>query len=408
MIARSARGWLGSLFTASSPAAARRRPGGTGTIVEVRSDIASLRLLVQDWEALAADAAEPNPFYEHWMLLPALEAYGAGEDFRCILVWEDGTLSAMFPMQLVHRFRGLPLRALRSWRHRNMLICTPLIRARSAAKCIAAVLGSGLAPIMELDWIPSGGPFYGALAEIASLGRLPWTVVDAYARALLLRERDPRERFNSNMKNNLRRWQARLATLGKLSPARLGPHDDVQAWTEEFMRLEASGWKGRAGTALGCREDDRRFVSEVFGEAFRRGRLLITGLDLAGRPLARHCMLRGGEGLFTFKIAYDETHASCSPGILAEVDNVRQFLDTPGVRWIDSNTARENTSYGRVWKDRRTVQRVVIGMSGAGRLVVAALPLMRLAKHWLVRDRGASADGQPRKPLQVAPGAVSP
>jgi hypothetical protein len=57
----------------------RRRPAGTGTIVEVRSDPASLRAIVPEWEALAADAAEPNPFYEHWMLLPALEAYGSGE-----------------------------------------------------------------------------------------------------------------------------------------------------------------------------------------------------------------------------------------------------------------------------------------------------------------------------------------
>ena len=71
-------------FSSAEPAAARRRPGGTGTVVEVRRDAAALRALVPDWEALAADAAEPNPFYEHWMMLPALEAYGAGEDFRCI------------------------------------------------------------------------------------------------------------------------------------------------------------------------------------------------------------------------------------------------------------------------------------------------------------------------------------
>jgi CelD/BcsL family acetyltransferase involved in cellulose biosynthesis len=192
------------------------------------------------------------------------------------------------------------------------------------------------------------------------------------------------------MKNHLRRWQARLGALGKLSPVRLGPGDDVAAWMQDFIRLEASGWKGRAGSAIGCREDDRRFVDEVFREAFRRGRLAITGLDLDGRPLARHVMFTAGEGAFTFKIAYDETYAICSPGVLAEVDNVRQFIETPGPRWIDSNTAQENTSYGRVWKDRRTVQRVAIGARGAGRLAVAALPLMRLAKHWMRARVGRS------------------
>ena len=359
-----------------------RRPGGTGTIVEPL-DAAALRALAADWEALAADAAEPNPFYEHWMLLPALEAYGA-EDFRCIAVWDSGTLTGLFPMRPQRRWRRLPVSALGAWRHRNMLLCgTPLVRAKGAAKCIAALLQSGLAPLVEFDWVSTDGPFYGALAEAASASGLPWVVTDTYTRALLVRERDPRSRYNSNMKNNLRRWQARLAAYGKVTPVRLAPGDDVQAWTEEFMRLEASGWKGRAGSALACRQDDRRFVTEVFGEGFRRGRLQITGLNLDGRPLARHCILTAGEGGFTFKIAYDETYEKCSPGILGEVDNVRQFVESAGPRWIDSNTARENTSYGRVWKDRRTVQRVAVGVRGAGRVAVAALPLLRLAGQWL-------------------------
>jgi CelD/BcsL family acetyltransferase involved in cellulose biosynthesis len=371
-----------------------RRPAGTGVVVEVRKDAAALRPLVPEWEALAAEAAEPNPFYEHWMLLPALEAYGA-EDLRCIAVWDNGTLGALFPMRLERRWRHLPIAALRSWRHRNMLVCTPLVRAKSAEKCVAALLQSGLAPVIEFDWIFAGGHFCGALAEAAAAGGLPWMVTDAYTRALLLRERDPRERFNSNMKNNLRRWQARLGAQGRLSPARLSPGDDLAAWTEEFIRLEASGWKGRAGTALGCREDDRRFVAEVFAEAFRRGRLQISGLDLDGRALARHIMLTAGEGSFSFKLAYDDTHASCSPGILAEVDNVRQFMETPGLRWIDSNTARQSTGYGRVWKDRHTVQRIALGVRGAGRLAVAGLPLLRLARRAFVKTRAPDGSDQP-------------
>ena len=359
----------------------RRRPAGTGTIVEVRSDLESLRAIVPDWQALAEDAAEPNPFYEHWMLLPALEAYGAGGDFQCVAVWENGTLAGLFPMQIERRFHGLPVRVLRSWRHRNMLLCcTPLVRARSAAKCIAALLQSPLAPAIELEWMPADGPVYAALIESAVAQGMPWVVTDAYARALLQRDSDPRERFNSNMKNHLRRWQARLSSHGEVTPVRLAPDGDLERWTDEFLRLEASGWKAKEGSALACREDDRRFVAAVFPEAFRRRRLLITGLDLGGKPLARHCMIAAGEGAFTFKIAYDEAYASCSPGILAEVDNVRQFLETPGPRWVDSNTSRENTSYGRVWKDRRTFQRVAVGLRGAGKAAVAALPLLRLAR----------------------------
>ena len=382
-------------------APARNRPAGTGLIVEALRTAEEFRALVPDWEALAEDAAETNPFYEHWLLLPALAAYGQEEGFRLVAVWDSGTLAALFPMRLERRYRGLPIRALRSWRHRNMLLCTPLVRARGGAKaaraCVGALLSSGLAPVVEFEYIAAGGRFYAALAEAATEARYPWLVTDAYARALLLRDRDPRALFTSNMKNNLRRSEARLAAHGKLASVRLEPDGDVAAWTEEFIRLEKSGWKGAAGSALGCRADDLRFATEAYAEAFRRGRLIITGIDLDGKPLARHCMLAGRDGAFTFKIAFDETHARASPGVLAEVDNVRQFMEIAGergLRWIDSFTAPENTTIGRVWKDRRTIQRVAVGVSGAGRLAVAALPLMRLAKHALRgRRRKEEADG---------------
>src|SRR5918999_5193302 len=87
------------------------RPSGNGTIVEIRSDLEALRALVPDWEELAAEAAEPNPFYEHWMLLPALEAF-ADADLRCVVVWDNGKLAGLFPMRLERRWRALPVGAL--------------------------------------------------------------------------------------------------------------------------------------------------------------------------------------------------------------------------------------------------------------------------------------------------------
>ena len=344
-------------------------------------DAAALRELVPEWEALAADAVEPNPFYEHWMLLPALEAYGA-RDFRALVVRDSGVLLGLFPLRVQRGFHGLPLRSLGCWRHRNMLLWgMPLVRAKGAGKCLAALLESGQAPLIEFDWVSAGGAFYGALAEAANGCGATWAITDVYTRALLVRERDPRARFNSNMKNNLRRWQARLTEVGEVTPVGLTPGDDLAAWTKEFMDLEASGWKGQAGTALACRDDDRRFADAVFAEAFRRGRLRITGLNLAGRPLARHVMFTAGEGSFSWKPAYDETHAKCSPGVLAEVDNVRQFLQTPGLRWMDSHTSRESTGYARVWKDQRTVQRVAVGVRGAGAFALAGLQLIRAVKR---------------------------
>jgi CelD/BcsL family acetyltransferase involved in cellulose biosynthesis len=373
---------MSAVLPSRLPAAARY-PAGPGIHVEVRSDIASLQAIVPQWEALAAEAAEPNAYYEPWMLIPALQAYGA-EDFRCVLVWESGALEALFPFS-ARRLRGVPVPALHSYRHRNTLTCAPLVRAKSMEKCIAALLDEAPAPALEFDWLPVAGPFYGALSDAMAARGLPWLVTDAYERAVLLRDRDPRERYNSNTRNNLRRCQAKLDAIGKVTPGGLAPDGDLDAWTAQFMQLEASGWKGRAGTALACREDDRKFVAAVFPEAFRRGRMLLTGLDLDGRPLARHIMFTAGDTAWSFKLAYDEAHASCSPGLLGEVDNIRRFMETPGLRMLDSNTAKESTGYWRVWRDRIALHRVAVGLRGAGRLAVAALPLLKTLKRTLSR-----------------------
>ena len=52
-------------------------------VVQLLRDRQSLAAIVRPWEDLAANALEGNPFYEPWMLLPALWARG-DEDFECV------------------------------------------------------------------------------------------------------------------------------------------------------------------------------------------------------------------------------------------------------------------------------------------------------------------------------------
>ena len=95
-------------------------------VIQVLRDWESLAAIVSPWEELAAHALEPNPFYEPWILLPALRAQGEGEQFRCISIWDEGRLLGLFPFERRRRFKGLPVTTLTSWRHSAYLLCTPL------------------------------------------------------------------------------------------------------------------------------------------------------------------------------------------------------------------------------------------------------------------------------------------
>ena len=76
-----------------------------------------------------------------------------------------------------------------------------------------------------------------------------------------------------------------LQEQGKLTHVALAPGEDIGRWIDEFLRLEASGWKGKEGSAMICSEANRRFLTETFTAAYKRGRLEMVGIDLDGKPL---------------------------------------------------------------------------------------------------------------------------
>src|SRR5216684_1529398 len=74
---------------------------------------------VQAWEELAVEAIEPNPFYEPWMLIPALRALGTGKDLFVVLVLtvKEGkpVLCGVFPLEKRQRYKRLPVTAYGLW-----------------------------------------------------------------------------------------------------------------------------------------------------------------------------------------------------------------------------------------------------------------------------------------------------
>ncbi|OGA59934.1 MAG: hypothetical protein A3G81_25850 [Betaproteobacteria bacterium RIFCSPLOWO2_12_FULL_65_14] len=376
--------------------------------VSLERGAGALEKLVPQWEELAAQALEPNPFYEHWMLRPALELPGGGEaELAC--VWRGATLELLLPVQRLPRYKGLPVRALCAWRHKHCLLGTPLVRAGCAVDALAALLAwmrkERGASVLELNYLTAGAPFHQALVEALAKCGMPSLAVDAYTRPMLRRDRDAESYIGSSLsgesRSKLRRGERRLREQGALERRVLRPGDDVGKWIDELLCLEAAGWKGRRGSALGCSEANRRFAVEVFTRAFERGRLLMVGLDLEGRPIARYTAFVAGEGAFAFKTAYDEQFRKGSPGILAELDMIGAFHERAELQWMDSFTAPGNGTLAWVWKHRCIVQRIAVGVGTAGELALAALPLLQWLKHW-----GQSICSVPK--LVILPGRPQP
>ncbi len=341
---------------------------------------------------------EPNVFYEPWLFLPALRAYGAGRDVLLVAVESGGRLCGFFPLERRRLLRGFPLGGLRPWRHDHCYLGTPLVRARDAGRCLDVFfrwLASDRrgACLMEWDQVGGDGPFHETLHACLERRRLPSFVRGRWTRALLRvgsgnGDAFLRETLSGRRRRVLARRLRRLGERGRVAFEVLGPRDDVGAWTEAFLACEAGGWKGREGTALACRAADRDFFRAAIAGGFRRGRLLALTLKVGGRPVALCSNFLSGEGAFAFKTAFDEEFARYSPGVLLEVELMRRLCALPGVRWMDSCTAADNEALNALWPERRAMADILTATGRApGGLVVSVLPALRALKRALFRER---------------------
>ena len=398
----------------TTPADASRQPDSTNTrhrtsVVVVR-DLQTLSGFVPAWEELAGAAIEPNVFYEHWMLLPALEAFGAGKDIRVVLVLihdprnpdAPAKLGGLFPLEPIHRLKKLKVSAVSLWQHVHCYVCTPLVRADTARECMVELFrwfrsGAASASLIELGCISGDGPFHKLLVDLSNELGLRSCITDIFTRGLWRggydKSTNPESAVSGDLRRRLRRKEKRLSERGPVEHLVMRSEDDAGRWIDEFLRIEASGWKGQRASALASSESGRRYFVEIATSAFRRGRLLMLGLNFNGRPIARRCAFVAGEGSFAFKTAYDEEFADFSPGAMLEMDSIRQLQTLPGVRWMDSCATADNFLVNRLSNDRKTIQSLTVGAGALGELVVSGLPLLRWTTRRILKMFSADAPG---------------
>jgi CelD/BcsL family acetyltransferase involved in cellulose biosynthesis len=368
------------------------------TVVAIE-DVAQLTDFVPAWESLAADALEPNVFYEPWMLLPALRAYGLRKTFRFLFVFETDDrarprgqlLCGFFPLERHSKYQQLPVATLSLWQHPHCYLGTPLLRAGFGDAVLAAVFDwldtdSRSCPLLELGLIPSEGPFHQLLVD--HLNERVTFLAQSWTRALLKplqsAEAYLQTAVSGTLRRALKRKKKRLAEIGALSCRTLAPNDDLASWLEDFLRLEASGWKGAQGTALASSGADRGFFTTIAAEAFRRNRLAMIALSLGGQTVASRCSFLAHPGSFAFKSAFAEDFAAFSPGVLLEVENIHDVHARPSLRWMDSCTSPDNAMINRLWHDRRALQTLVVATGKKpGRLALSLVPLLRWLKQAL-------------------------
>ncbi len=345
------------------------------------------------WNALASHAADPNPFYEAYALLAAWR-HLAPKDLRVVLVWAPNVLpgqpphlAGLFPIVRSDRYRGLPITVYSTWHHLYLYLATPLVRAELASPVLEAFftwLRQTDAVLFELRTISADGAFRHALID--TLNRTGGTAFHdrshtrAYFQPAASLDDYLEHSVSGKKRKELRRQERRLAELGKVTYDELLPEGDIDACLDDFVALEALGWKGREGRAVPDAAALAVFRAYARG-AFARRRWVTLALRLDGRAIAMKCNLLAGDGAVAFKIAYDESYARFSPGVLLEIEQLRRLHEPGAPKWMDSGAAADHPMIGHLWRSRTAIETLVIPTHPRAEALVAVLPLVRWTSH---------------------------
>lgn len=326
----------------------------------------------REWDALAARASEPNPFFERWFLLPSLDHLGAGSEVNIKTLRVDGELLGLLPVARAWQYYGYPIPHASVWLHANAFCGAPLVARGFEQEFWNALfshfdLHSRKAAFLHLPHLPADGPMNAALDNVLQDARRPAFTVDTLERAMLVGDCDAETYLNGSMsakkRKELRRQRKRLEDEGSLAIERENGLDGIEQWIADFLRIESAGWKGAAGSALASAPATQRFFTDTLIEAAHAGRLERRSLSLNGQPIAMLASFITPPGAYSFKTTFDEAYARFSPGLLLQLENL-ELLARPGIEWADSCAVEGHSMIERVWREKRRLVSRNIAIGG--------------------------------------------
>lgn len=375
------------------PAALPAAPGLRAAIVPLAGADAAIGAA---WDDLASDASEANAFAERWFFMASVRHLPVPPALRLIAVWDGAVLIGLLPLTIARRYGRMPVRHVVNWLHHHNFLGTPLVRRGRETEFWTALIGAldsaGWAPgFLHLSGLVESGPVHRALVAVAAQAGRPCDIVHRLARAQLDAGLAPEAYYEANVRKKKRKEYKRLAVRlgeqGEVATRWLADPAEVTAWCDDFLALERSGWKGRAGSALASQPDTAAFFCDMLAGAHAAKRLDMLRIDVDGKAVAMLVNFITPPGSFSFKIAFDEAYARFSPGVLVQIENL-QLLARGDIDWMDSCAAENHPMIDSLWGGRRSIVRVTLPLAGLRRRTV--FRACRAAEDMWARLRGRS------------------
>ena len=293
-----------------------------------------------EWDELAR-AVDAPPFLRPTWFQAWWTAFGSGS-LDIVALRRDGRLAAVLPLS---RRLGV-VRSLSNWHQPEFGVVARDAAARQ--ELADALLRTSRAPI-SLRVVDAQGADGEALRAAARpAGTRVQTRVQLRSPYLDI-EGDwagYQATLGGEMYRNIRRRRRRMSERGEIAGRvedRWERFDDALALG---FRLEGSGWKTEAGTAITSDAATHAFYMEIARWAAAHGWLRMAWLSLDGAPVAWDLMLEHAGVMYALKGGYDTSYRAFGPGHLLTGEIVAHCF-ARGLRRLDF--LGDTSQYKRVW-----------------------------------------------------------
>jgi len=303
--------------------------------------------------------AEPfgNPLFNHDWFVSCAEALYDEHELRTVVIESHDGIAAIAPLAAVKRngIERLEILGASTLSEPGGFLYDS---EDSLHQLMTAVLD--LRRPVHLQRIPYGSPLATALKKAAKYRGISVERCSSCSRSILI-DSDWEEYYRSispQRRYDLRRARGRAEAAGEVSALIFcpEPHELEKHLTVAFT-IEASGWKGRRGSALAADNRLGDFFRIYAARASKEKILRLCFLSVGEETIAMQIGVEFADRFWVLKIGYDEAWSRCSPGMLLTMEAVRyafagglrsyEFLgaDEPWLRaW--TGEMREFTSIG--------------------------------------------------------------
>jgi CelD/BcsL family acetyltransferase involved in cellulose biosynthesis len=233
----------------------------------------------------------------------------------------------------------------------------------AAAQLLQAARNAG-ARALILREVALDGAAMKAFDEVLRQEDLRPRVLQSHLRASLDATRGAeellREALGPKKLKELRRQRHRLAQYGAVRFEVARRPEAVAAALETFLRLEASGWKGKRGTALMQDDGDASFIRRAAPALAANSQCEIVTLHADIMPVAAAIVLRHQDRAFYFKLGIDERFAKFSPGVQLTLELTRHLCADPAIASADSMASPDHPMINPIWRGRFAIGDVLI------------------------------------------------